>query len=359
METKPRQIKRQPARIIAAAMEALIPYPHREYVMGDLKESYVSSLRFMRDTLEWVIYIIRGQLPPSFNLRLLAAEAAAVTISFSGAPVSPPMLIALAAALAALVLRDAYIYPARGTPEDSAVDALIALTFVIMCQIALIFFAPGLALPAADLLRSGTLFVLTVSATRMLLRRAPGMPPSSARRQYRATQRMNAIWGVGAVFMLAANSSFVPEVVPHQDFLATFLPMAAFVLGAQYHRNRLGGTMIEDGMASIFQDPQRQELKRKRDRLLTAAEGNPARFRTHRGLEILTVVLCALPLLIALVSWLSGHKPSTPDDWFALGGSSAALVSLTVLWIHIKKANERAAQSLQDEIDGPADGEKK
>ena len=78
METTPRKIETRPPRVIVAIVEGLIPYPHREYALGDLCQGYVSFLRFIAQSASWVLCSIATQVRRSFNIRLSAAEACAL-----------------------------------------------------------------------------------------------------------------------------------------------------------------------------------------------------------------------------------------------------------------------------------------
>ena len=328
METTPRKIETRPPRVIVAIVEGLIPYPHREYALGDLCQGYVSLLRFIAQAAAWVLCTIATQVRRSFNIRLSAAEACALIIAFSGASFSFALGVVLGVALGALILRDAYRYPVQGTPQDAGVDALVALTLLVFSQALF-----GVILPAAIMIRAAALTLLTVSTVRVIFRRAPGRRQPS-RPSYRLTRNMNVLWMIAALAIAMTSPDTVPTLMAHQSFFFVFLPIAVFAIAFRLNQNALDGTLRKDGIVSVFQDPNRRELTRKRDSLW-GHDANAA--------EILAFVLLALPLCIAPFS--------SNVDWLSVGTNSAAFLALSVLWVYIRKANQKTARALQEEID--------
>ena len=115
-----------------------------------------------------------------------------------------------------------------------------------------------------------------------------------------------------------------------------------FAIAFRLNKNALDRTVRKDGIASVFQDPNRRELTRKRDSLW-GHDTNAA--------EILAFLLLALPLCIAPFS--------SNVDWLSVGTNSAAFLALLVLWVYIRKANQKTARALQEEIDALNQSSKK
>jgi len=166
------------------------------------------------------------------------------------------------------------------------------------------------------------------------------------------------LWMVAAVILVMTNPDFVPELFPHQDFWLGFLPIAFFGTAYRLQKNVLDRTARKDGITSLF-DSHRNELTRKRDALWAATETKRGEFPWHSAVEIVSIVLFALPLCIVCLSWLSGHTPSSEVDWMTVGTNFGAFLSMSVLWLHIRKANQKAARALQEEIDALSSSKRK
>ena len=131
--------------------------------------------------------------------------------------------------------------------------------------------------------------------------------------------------------------------IPGRDFLLGGLPVILFGLARRLQQNGLARNKATKTASILFRNSYRDELVRKRDRLWRSGASKFSGFA-----EILTLVVLLVPLLIAFWALLSGHGADV--DWFRLGFNLAALVTLSALWIYIRKMNLRAARSLQGAI---------
>src|SRR5262249_55823479 len=96
--------------------------------------------------------------------------------------------------------------------------------------------------------------------------------------------------------------------------------------------------------SSLFGNVEREKLKRKRSKLL-----RPVASTSSVVAEAVTFVLLVFPLFVAFVEWLSGHGADV--DLFRVGFNLAASLTLSGVWLYLRKMNLRAGLALQEEID--------
>ena len=87
-----------------------------------------------------------------FDVRLIAGEVALLYVAFAGAPVLP-LAIVLVTTLTALLARDAYIHPARGTAREAVSDAVAGATFLVLAQTFMAIIAPTMVMEGPVMLR--------------------------------------------------------------------------------------------------------------------------------------------------------------------------------------------------------------
>ena len=335
METQPRLVG-GPPRSIEAVIEFLTPAACREELLGDLTGWYVSNLQYLMLAGIYLPLAIFKQIRRSFNRVLFAAEVSALILGFGSAAPVAPLLVVMAVMLAVLTLCDAYCHPSEGTPKEAAVDAIAAAVVLFLSQAVLRIGAPQLALPAAVLVRGGAISIVMISAFRLLFRRTPDglrLPPHEAGTIHRA----NFMWMIAALTYLWTNTGAMPELIPHQDFFLTFVPIVVFALAFRLQKNDvfgLPGTKIPVP-SEPDEDRERRELVRKKDGLWSGIE--------FVAVEMFSFVLLGLPLL--------GAALSSNVDWLRVGLRFVAFLGLVALWIYIRMANYAAARALQKQID--------
>src|SRR5215831_5509577 len=107
------------ARLIEFVMPALIPRRRRAEVVGDFREDLTSAADVLRKAKDTVPSVVRREVERTFKWRLVLAQGCVLYIAFAGSPLPPAFvstLLAVAAALTALVLRDAYTNPDEASP---------------------------------------------------------------------------------------------------------------------------------------------------------------------------------------------------------------------------------------------------
>jgi hypothetical protein len=132
------KVEARPPALIDRAVRLLIPPASREAVVGDLWERYASPLQYVGEALRILPYLIASQIRRNSNIPLLGIAAFTLFVGFSGfaagagasdVPRWLRALIPVIAALAGLVLRDAY----RGSETRPARRAAFDVATVIVC----------------------------------------------------------------------------------------------------------------------------------------------------------------------------------------------------------------------------------
>jgi hypothetical protein len=368
METRPNLIEDRPPRFLEAIVTALTPYDCRENVIGDLHRYYAATGRYGLKAVELVAYAIASQIRRAFDIGFIAEEVAILGVSFSLAPSRAALIIAVAAGLGALLLRDAYTHPNHESPEAvaaaAAKDAAVAALFILASQTFLKLAAPELQLPALIMYGGIGISLLLLAMWRTVFRprlsgrgsaNGSNAPLDELKRfsheVYWATIRINFMWGIASIAVIHTNLFAMPSSVPHLNFFFPLItiPVLAFAYRLQLNvLDSLGSRSL-----SLSGDPYRKELRRRHDALWGQSEvaQKASGFASYKTVEVLFFVLLASPLCAGLWGWLSGRAVSPDTDDFRMGANLGAFVTLLVLWIYVKKANQTTAQILQEELD--------
>ena len=132
------KVENRPPALIDRVVRFLIPPASREAVVGDLWERYASPLQYIAETLRILPYLIASQIRRNSNIPLLGIAGFSLFVGFGGfaagtaASDVPRWLraaIPVIAALAGLVLRDAY----RGAEWLPARRAAFDVATIIVC----------------------------------------------------------------------------------------------------------------------------------------------------------------------------------------------------------------------------------
>ncbi len=167
----------------------LIPRACREEVLGDLHECSATPGNYVLQALRTVPLVIASRIRRTWEPMLFAIQAAVLYFSFyAAASRTMPwftedlfgllsLAIPCAAALAALVIEEAYAAPNRTAAERWGLPAAVAIVAAFASQAALLAFRSSFALPLIITFRGAA-----AGLTWMLLIRAVIPPPSRSRR---------------------------------------------------------------------------------------------------------------------------------------------------------------------------------
>ena len=337
--------------MLQAIVDILIPSPRRDDVSELLCERYQSPGQYVLDASQTIPGIVRNQIRRVFSLKHVLGQACILYICFSAAPQTLSLFIALAVALCVLLVRDGY---STGTPDAVAVDALATIGIVVLAQDMLQVFGSGLVLPWPDLLRGSGFTLLTVSMWRMVFLRAPApaqpeAPLSPAEEMYAMTWRMNAAWIVGITAILGTNDHVMPWMNSHHtlDTLLIFATYTCLTMAYRGQKNALERSVRVDG--TLF-DRRIRELEQMRDNLWGEGTNEEGRVTWYLMSEILAFVLLGLLPFVSIAAWTAGFLSSSQVDWRQAVANGFAFLTLSGLWIYIRKANHAAALTIQAEI---------
>ena len=163
-------VETRPPVVIDRVVRALIPPAAREGIVGDLWERYRSPLNYLWEALKIMPHVVASQIRRTFNLPMLGFQALGLFVCFGGFAVNLPPLdvprwlraaIPTAAAMIALVLRDAYRQSDQHPARRAGLDVATAVALVLVSQ-AVLFGLSVNGVVSAD-------FVLTLPPQRVLI----------------------------------------------------------------------------------------------------------------------------------------------------------------------------------------------
>jgi hypothetical protein len=127
MEPEPKMEARPPA-LIQWLVGILTPPPCREYVLGDLYERYRSSWLYALDALRTIPFVVGSQIRRKSSAPFLAIQALCVFACLMDDTPSKILdsVVATAAALGIIVLRDTYRGREPRWPRAAFTDAIVA-----------------------------------------------------------------------------------------------------------------------------------------------------------------------------------------------------------------------------------------
>jgi hypothetical protein len=178
-----------PPRFIDGVVRILIPPAAREATVGDLWERYRSSPQYAVEALRVLPFIVASQIRRGADLPILGLQAFILFSCFDGlepsgryVPLWATAAVPTLAAIAGLVLRDAYRETERRSVRRGVIDALVAACCVLLAEAVLAGFISGGHL-SPEWLLPGRLAILGTLALPMLcvLRIGPGLIGESNR----------------------------------------------------------------------------------------------------------------------------------------------------------------------------------
>src|SRR5262249_26979523 len=136
-------------KALEAVIGFLVPPACREHVLGDLRERYTSWRRYIGDAVDTIPRLIVSQIRRRTSPRVFLMEAGPIYLSFLAAwelDGAQPLLesrallrlaIPTAAALAGLLLGDAYASPGKRGPLTPILEASAGVACAFLSQFAI------------------------------------------------------------------------------------------------------------------------------------------------------------------------------------------------------------------------------
>jgi hypothetical protein len=287
----------RPPALIDRAVRALIPPAAREAVIGDLWERYRSPLQYASEALKVMPFVVASQIRRTFNLPMLGIQAFTFFVCFGGFAVNGPPLdvprwlraaIPTAAAVMALLLRDAYRDSEQHPARRAALDVTTAVAFVIASQAVLFGLSMNgivsldflLTLPPQRVLMSifglSMVFCLRMWVDQRLPRESRDLSAEDLSREYERFQRsvhwrrLREITGALGGLVAAAGLFWrTTEPVPRIGWaLSTALALAImWYLAARTSVEPIPAERTYASLLALY----RRELERQRKVLLSVA----------------------------------------------------------------------------------------
>jgi hypothetical protein len=172
---------RRPPAFIESVVGWLLPLSRREHVLGDLSERYKSPGQYVIDALRTVPLVIVSQVRRTWDPIFAMVQACALFMSFEAAwrfanmpllaefPQLTRLLIPVAAGLAGLVLRDAYVEGKSRPPLHSIFDAAFGVAFAFLFEAVLAVLSPGLSLTGRVIGQASLIGLFILALVRMSL----------------------------------------------------------------------------------------------------------------------------------------------------------------------------------------------
>jgi hypothetical protein len=352
----------RPHPIAERVVSLLLPPACREPIVGDLHERYVSAAQYLVDALRTVPFAVWGQVRRTTSPMLAAAEAVAVYIAFvvasgitspgrfGSATIPVGAAVAALAALATVVLRDAWAGQTPRARAHFALDAVLALTCAAVVHAALRTLGARLALEPIVSLTGMVIGVPLLTGVRVLqapLARADsttngggvmsGPRPGQRREMQRDLHRW--WWTIAAVgFTAGVGLLAIPSTAPIRPLVVAWL---ALFVGIGVYQKRLTYW------------PQRPDIGADRDsvsRYRTALEfrrDEQARWPARRLRWIAGVVTVAFLLSLVRLFVPSGGTPPATGALFPLAVACGAFT----LFAFTRRMTNRAAAGFQQEMD--------
>jgi hypothetical protein len=363
----------RPPRLIEDIVGLLIPPVCREHVLGDLYERYTSRNQYILDAAATLPFVIASQIRRSFNVQLFFSEACVIYLAFGGASLAAgpaylydtgallPLAIVIGILLLALVFCDAYADPQDRSPRRLWLEVVLSLSCAYAGEGAIRLIDPEWALPMWIMLAGSAVSLPMLMMMRRLFskHRSDAAVPGGgiltlderrqkSTREYRKAWRANWIWihAALAVVVITLKLSVHPG---RWEFGGAVFLIVITLLTFQRSKNGTIGVEQRYTSLSIFRNPYRSELERKRDGLLFWAGGGLFALLPGAGPTVI-LYLIAFPLLMLLVRWIA-HVPyasiSMTRVWIAL----VAFVILCATWAFVRTLNLRAAQAMREELE--------
>jgi hypothetical protein len=279
----------------------------------------------------------------TFYLKLAIVQICILFMPFAGV-LSPLLLLILGLTFAALIVREAYVPPGERL-ECEFITMFMTPAVILALYIAFTWAFPN-RLPPGETL-APRLVALSVPIAFFRYHYAPGLTPESPYRDLlRLHHRVwffNDLWIAGALTYLVTTEQAAPSQWFFRGFLTVNPAILLFASSLRVQMNPIGSTYRHRRIfGSLFTDPHQEEIRMKRDYLLTGADWF-RNFDAQSLCEMLSFAFALSPLLIGLVEWYIGDPNAARIDWIQMSVNGAAWVALVATWPYLKQLNRETA----------------
>ncbi len=353
----------RPHPLVEAFIAWLLPPACREHVLGDLYERNESTSQYVGDAVRTIPFAIWGQIRRTSSAPLVAAEVGAVYVAFLSALGSFPSAfgdrsaplrvgIPALAALAAVVIRDAWVGRRPRRNAHIAADALLGIAGAAVSQTLLVGIGSPLALPSNVLWAGSATGLALLSGVRLAL--SPGnstatanaggdqMNSTASNAQGRMQRDLRLWWWTIAVLGLSGwlGLFLYPGMTRYRPFLLAWLVAFAAIGMYQRRRTQWPARPPEELATADQRRAYRAELERRRDQQYNWPARQP----------ILMIAVVGLAVLFDVARLLIPSARYVPRISALMDPTVVAALALT-MYLFTRRLTNRAAAAFQREID--------
>jgi hypothetical protein len=342
--------KAGPPAFLTAIVEALTPRAFRDELAGHLLANYTTLPDYCFGATRGIWHTVTKQAAHGFHPKRLIGDLACVFVAFHTLPLGPLAAVLVVAALT-LLLRDGHTHPPETSAGEAATDAVIVGASLLAWQMLSLIAASSFTAPPLEFLLGLPFATAMIAGWRFTFRweKKPKISPTDAQRAYRDAWRVYLLW-MGAIFALeAGNTRVVVDPGQVRDLCFALGPWIPFVIAARLQSDRIGGGLFDWLMISFSSDPQRLENAARATHLFSKRMKTWADFSMVTLFEGLFFVSLAVEILYAPVGVLLGRISADSVDWFLLSVNAAVFVTLSRIWIEVKRIHEKVALALLKE----------
>jgi hypothetical protein len=349
-EPRKTQKKAGPPAFLTVIFEVLTPRAYRKDLSVHLLANYTTLPAYCVSATQRIGWTVSTQAVHAFDAKRQIGDLACIFIAFHTLPLRPLAAVLVAAALT-LLLRDGHTHPPETSAGEAAIDAVIVGANLLAWQMFCLIVANSFTAPPMEFLLGLAFSTAMIAGWRFTLRweKKPKISPTDAQRAYRDAWRVYLLW-IAAIFALEAGNTRVVVDPGHvRDFFFGYGPWVFFAIAARLQSDRIGGGLFDWLLMSFSKDPQKLENEARATHLFSRRMKTWADFSKVALFEGLFFGSLAAEILWEPVGVLLGRTPADSVDWFLLSVNAAVFVTLSRMWIEVKKIHEKVALALLKE----------
>jgi hypothetical protein len=329
----------------------------RNYIFDRIWKEHPSVREALPRILAELVHAICLHTIKGFYLKMSVAQACILFLFFAnGSVLTPEFFAVLGLTFAGLLVREAFVIR-KERLEGEIVTTVVTPVLIIASFAALhavhslLGWGPPHLMPMKALTTRLVWigFVVGIVRYHTAPEPGPGHPFRGLLDVHTGRWYFNNLWLAGAFACLVLTELAAPAKWFFQQLLTVTPGAMFFTTGIRLQLNPIGEryrhSMIQLG---LFTNPYEEEIRMKRDYLLTGADWFHD-FGLQSFCEIIAFILVLTPLLIAVVQWYIGDANAARIDWLQLGANAAGWALLIATWPYVKKKN-RETRMLFDQV---------